>query len=125
MVIIEKDGGAKAVFFDFTPNTDGEAYLFELLSKETGEETLFCQVNIGPDEGYFQEFIFEEGGVDPLDGGFILDAGEYDYTIYEVPSLTIDKNLATAVVGKGLMKIITKGNDQYNAADNDSFIIYE
>lgn len=125
MIIIEKNGGLKDVYFSLTPFLTNEYYLFELISKQTGAATIFCQINIAPSDVYFQKFEFVEGGNDPLNGGFDLEIGEFDYTVYELPFQSIDINDATAVLGKGLMKIIDPNDFKYDAEENDGFKIYE
>lgn len=125
MIIIEKNNGLKEVYFSLTPFFTNEYYLFELISKQTGVTTIFCQINIAPPDAYFQKFEFVEGGNDALNGGFDLEIGEFDYTIYELPFQSIDVNDTTAVLGKGLMKIIDPNDFKYDAEENNGFKIYE
>lgn len=124
MILIEHNKGTQPVYLTLSPTQGGVNYLFKFLSKASGEETLFCQEDISLNTN-FQKFEFNEGGEEPLNGGFILDTGSYNYTVYEIPYPTLDKAQIISTLGTGIVKIIAPNSLEYNSSINDDFKIYE
>lgn len=111
----------KKVFFTLTPTLATPYYIFRFVSNDTSNVTLMGNVDVSTDAS-FQAFTFSEGSTYSTAGGFILNPGSYDYTIYETQYVN-DLNIASAssILNTGLMNVLS---NEYTFADYDEDYVY-
>jgi len=111
----------KKVFFTLTPTLATPYYIFRFVSNDTSNVTLMGNIDVSTNAS-FQAFTFSEGSTYSTSGGFILNPGSYDYTIYETQYIN-DLNIASAssILNTGLMNVLS---NEYTFADYDEDYVY-
>ena len=117
MILIEKDI-EKDIYLTLSPTTVDFYFLFEFISKVTGEKVLMITPNVST-AGTYQKFLFKHNGTDPNIGGFILDVGDYDYRIYGTSTYSRDIEASNHTIGVGLMRIMLPKDIPYNLEDKE------
>ena len=115
MLIFEYNVTPQTAYLTVTPKETTTNFLFSFISKSTKEETLINVVNTSSSYK-FQKFVFNS-----LD----LEAGDYDYVLYEVVGSSTDINDAIGVLGRGLLKVKIESDKQYDLTNNDAFKVYQ
>jgi len=115
-MILIQTGVEKEVYLTLTPTSITSFFLFEFTSKITGESKYMTTLNVSNADTY-QKFLFKHNTANPNSGGFILGAGDYNYTVYETVTATLDVSQAINKLSVGLMRIVESGDLTYNLED--------
>lgn len=110
----------KKVFFTLTPTLSDPYYIFRFVSNDTSNVTLMGQEDISTDPS-FQTFTFSEGSTYSTVGGFTLNPGTYDYSVYETQYRDLNTASASGILKTGLMNVF--GNE-YAFFDYDEDYVY-
>jgi len=128
MIRINKDE-TKEVIFTLTEKSTLSTpyYLFEIVSNDTGNKVYFTNDDFSFNTERFNSFTFSEGGPDPLNGGFTLDPGSYDYFVWETEySDNLSVASASNVVERGLFEVIgTVPSSIYTEIDGSTQYVYD
>ena len=115
-MILIQTGVEKEVYLTLTPTSITSFFLFEFTSKITGESKYMTTLNVSNADTY-QKFLFKHNNANANNGGFILGAGDYNYTVYETVTATLDVSQAINKLSVGLMRIVESGDLTYNLED--------
>ena len=94
MLIFNKSGETSTLVTELLQSASGQTpvYLFELVKKGTTGVKSFIQSDTSPVPCRYQKFAFTNINGDPLNGQIYLVGGEYDYTIWQVDSISLSAN---------------------------------
>lgn len=106
----------KNIVLTLAPGPFDQYYLFEFISKITGEKLLMLAPTISLTND-FQKFLFKHNGSNPDGGGFILDVGDYNYNVYGTSTFVRSVSAANGLLGVGLMRIMLETDMEYDLED--------
>ena len=133
MITIQK-GETKKVIFTLnekgvdkktSPIYSGDVYyIFDLKSNDNRVNTVFTALDTSLSKNRYNSFTFSEGVTATMSGGFVLDVGSYDYTVYVTDVANSIVTTTASVVETGLFKVTgTASNyDTYNGGDNREYV---
>ena len=116
MILIEYNT-QKDIVFTLTPGAIDQYFLFEFISKITGDSVLMLAPNISSTAEPYQKFLFKHNGTEPNSGGFILEVGDYNYKVYGTSVFVRSVPVANGLLGVGLMRIMLETDMQYDLED--------
>lgn len=123
MILIQK-GQTKLVSFYLTPTLTNPYYIFRFFSNDTNNETLMISGNTSQ-YSHFQTFTFSESGNNPLNGGFTLIPGTYDYQVYQSNFFTTSIASASSCLATGYMTITgTAASYIYKDYSETNYVYY-
>ena len=122
-------GETQSVYLTLTEKAtlNNPYWLFEFISKDTGNKTYVLADDFSGNTARFNSFTFSEGSTATASGGFTLDAGTYDYQVWETQYQSFDTASASNIVEIGLMTIVgTVSNytPEYDDTDDNEEYIY-
>lgn len=127
MININK-GETKVAIFTLTEKStlSNPYYLFEFQSDDTGNKTYITADDFSGNTPRYNSFTFSSDGIDPLDGGFTLDPGRYDYYVWETEyQYNLNVGSASNIVERGILNIVgTSSSDTYTGTDGDTEYVY-
>jgi hypothetical protein len=106
MILINKNEN-KVVYLTLTEKATltNPKWLFQFRSNDTNVDTLMMATAFSNNER-FNAFTFSEGSTASFDGGFILEPGTYDYSVWETEYQSLDIASASNIVEVGLMQVL-------------------
>lgn len=110
MIIINESGTTSTVVLELLTSASGltPIYLFEFVKKGTEVVKAFIADDVSPVPCRYQKFLIDNIDGDNLDGEIALVGGEYDWTVWQVDSVSLSANKILKVqTGLAFVKGIT------------------
>ena len=94
MIVLKSSGETSNVVLELLQLASGQTpvYLFELVKKGSTVVNSFISSDISPVPCRYQLFTITNASGDPTNGYISLLGGEYDYTIWQVDSISLSAN---------------------------------
>ena len=125
MIHINK-GESKLVVFTLEEKSrlSNSYYIFELESNDTRNKIYFTNDDISPNPDRYNSFTFSEGITGTFSGGFELNIGTFDYSIFESGVTGSVDITGLRCVEKGLLKVNGTGSNYIDYSPIDGGYTY-